>query len=87
MFEKFSQIETFILEKHIKKTIALAGSQNVDALASVVDARRKGVVDAILIGDEDLTRKMLEELGESPEPYIFIKENDSIAILVHAMLI
>ncbi len=79
MFEKFAQIEKLILEKKIKKTIALAGSQNADALASVVDAHRKGVADAILIGDIEHTHALLRELDESPDGYTFIKEPDSVA--------
>ena len=59
MFRNFSEIEKYILDKGFKATVALAGSNDIDTLSSVVNAKRKGIIKAVLIGDEDETRALL----------------------------
>ena len=74
MFNNFAQIENFISSMKLKKIIALAGSNDSDALTSVVTAKRKGLVDAVLIGDVSKTKDILKDLGEPAEDYLFIEE-------------
>jgi phosphate butyryltransferase len=74
LYKSFQEIEEYILNNNIMKTIALAGSHDDDALAAVVNARRKGVVRAILIGDEEKTKQLLTSMGEDLEYYRFIDE-------------
>lgn len=53
MFASFQEIESYIKNNGTRKRIALAGAHDDDALAAVVNAYRKGVITAILIGHED----------------------------------
>lgn len=45
MFNRFCEIEEYILKQDFKATIALAGSHDDDALSAVVNARRKGIIN------------------------------------------
>lgn len=72
MYTSFVQIEEEILKKDTKKIIALAGSHDEDALSAAVNARRRGIAEIILIGDEEKTRELLEKFSEPAEKYTFI---------------
>lgn len=74
MFRTFNAIESHLLASNVRKTIALAGSEGEDALHSVVMARRKGLVRALLVGDIPKTRKLLQAMNEPEEYYEFIEE-------------
>jgi phosphate butyryltransferase len=69
MFRSFADIEKYLLSNGIKKRVALAGSQDPDALASIVKARQVGLVEVIGFGDADETKRILSEMGENPEDY------------------
>lgn len=72
MFKNFEQIEEYVLNNNIKKKIALCGSHDDAALQAVVDAKRKGIATAVLIGDEEKTKLLLEQMGEPIEDYEFV---------------
>jgi phosphate butyryltransferase len=72
MYKSFQEIEEYVLSNNVKKTIALAGAHDYDALSAVIYARRKGVVDAILVGREAEIKKLLVDLGEQPDAYEII---------------
>ncbi len=72
MFASFQEIESYIKNNGTRKRIALAGAHDDDALAAVVNAYRKGVITAILIGHEDKIRELLADLGEKAEDYEII---------------
>ncbi len=76
MFHNFKEIESYILESGIKKKLALANAQDLDALTAVVEAVRKGVVNAVLIGVPEKITALLEQLGEKPEDYEIIEERN-----------
>ena len=76
MFRNFSEIEKYILDKGFKATVALAGSNDIDTLSSVVNAKRKGIIKAVLIGDENETRALLNSMDEPEEDYRFIHEEN-----------
>lgn len=80
MYKSFQEIETYVLCNHIKKMIALAGAHDYDALAAVINAKRKGVVDAILVGKEEEIRKVLNDLGEQPSDYEIINVDSDVEI-------
>lgn len=77
MFKNFNEIEEFVLQNEFKATVALIGSHDDDALASIVNARKKGIVKAVLIGDESKTKEMLRKMGESLADYEYINEPDN----------
>lgn len=79
MYKSFSEIERYILEKKTTYTIALAVSNDEDTLVSIAYARRKGIINAILIGKEEETRKILKNIGEDESLYEFINEENDYA--------
>ena len=79
MFRNYAEIEEFVLESGFKATVALAASHDDDALNSVVTAKRKGIIKAILIGDEQKTKELLREMKDPEEDYQFINELDNAA--------
>jgi len=74
MYRSFADIEKYILDSKISKKVVLAGSHDPDALSSVVEARRKGIISACLIGDIAKTKELLKEMGEPEDGYHFVDE-------------
>ena len=72
MFKNFKDIEAYILTSGIKKRVVLACAQDDLALEAVVKARKRGVISAVLIGDLDRIRKLLEGPNEPEEDYELI---------------
>lgn len=73
MFKSFADVEAHITGNGYKKTLALAGSHDPDALGSVVMARRKGIVNATLIGDIEETQKLLASMNEGLDHFRFVE--------------
>lgn len=74
MFTSFQDMETYIKEKQITARIALAGAHDDDTLAAVVNARKNGVADAVLIGHGDPIRNLLSAMGERAEDYAIVEK-------------
>ena len=77
-FKSFADMEQYILSNGIVKTIALACAQDDIALEAVVDAKRKGVVKGILIGDTDKIKALLAGLKEPESDYELIECADEL---------
>ncbi len=45
-----------------KPVVAVAGAEDADVLKAVNDANREGIVDALLVGDSDKIRRVMQEL-------------------------
>ena len=69
MFKGFEEIERYVLDRGTRKRIALAAAHDEVSLGAVVDARRKGVVEATLVGDRAAVLSLLATLGEDPGEY------------------
>lgn len=76
MYHSFAEVENFILSSGEKKRIALACAHDDDALSAVVNGKRKGVAQGILIGREGEIRCLLEKMGEKAEDYTIIDSQD-----------
>jgi len=76
VFRNFIEAEKHVLNLGIKKKIALCGAHDDAALAAVVDAKRKGVAEGILIGDEPEIKNILTSLDEPANDYEIIHEPD-----------
>ena len=76
MFHSFKEIEEYILEKNIKKRLALANAQDEDTLSAVVMAAKRGVIEPVLIGVPEKIKELLKSMGENPEAYEIIEERD-----------
>ena len=72
MFHSFKEIEEYILEKNIKKRLALANAQDEDTLSAVVMAAKRGVIEPVLIGVPEKIKELLKSMGENPEAYEII---------------
>ncbi len=59
-----------------KKRAVVAGAQEEDILQAVESARKEGIIDAILVGDKEETRKIAEKLGIDLDNYTFIEESN-----------
>lgn len=76
LFKSFADIEAAVLASGRRPRIALACAQDPDGLAAVVDARRRGVVEATLIGDVESIRRQLAEAGEDEKDYVLLACDD-----------
>lgn len=59
MFHNFQEMEDYIKSQNIKKRLVLANAHDEDVLEAVVTARKRGVIEPILIGKEDKIRELL----------------------------
>lgn len=85
MYKTFDEMEQAVLNSGTKKKVALAASHDEDALASVVNAKKIGIISAVLIGDVEKTKAYLEKLGESPADWEIVPEEGEAACAVCAM--
>lgn len=76
MFRNFTEIENYVLSNKIKKVVALANAQDEYALSALVYAHKKGIVDAVLIGDVYKIKELLIKFGENPSDYEYISSDD-----------
>lgn len=79
LLHSFDEAEKYILNNGICKTIALAGAHDEPALSALIEAKRKGIVKGILIGEVDGIREILSKYEESEEDYEIIEEPDERA--------
>ena len=61
-----------------KRTIAVAAAHDRDVLVAVAQARRAGIAQAVLTGNGENIREILQSLGENPADYALV-EADSDA--------
>ena len=61
-----------------KRTIAVAAAHDRDVLEAVAQARRAGIAQAVLTGNGENIRVILQGLGENPADYALV-EADSDA--------
>ena len=88
VYNDFSSILKWLKENRIKKTAAVASAHDLDALTSVVGAKREGILESILIGDGAKINKFLLELGENPKEWQIIEEkNDAKAARMSAQMV
>ena len=60
----------------IPHVIAVAVAQDSEVLSAIEDARRLGLANAILVGDEKQIRQVADELSISLAPYTVVHETD-----------
>ncbi len=65
MFSTIAEIESAVSQQQVKKKLALAGSDDKQALGAVLEAREKGFVEPILFGQLEKTKILASELGFS----------------------
>ena len=74
-------------EKLGKVTVSVAVAQDKEVLEAVLTASRKGLIDAVLVGDETMIRKIMDEIGMEDVPVINEPDEEAAALkaveLVH----
>lgn len=78
MFKNFNDIESYILNHKIVKKIALANAEDSNALEALVDAKNKGIVSGILIGNVKKIKELLIEWNENLDDYEYIECHDEL---------
>ena len=56
-----------------KCTMAVAGAGIASAMDAVLDARDKKVADAILVGEDEVIRRLLRERGRNPSDFNIVQ--------------
>ena len=69
MFKNFDEIEKYVLDSKIVKTVALANAEDNHALEALVMAKRKGLVKGILIGNTSKIKELLKSMNEEENDY------------------
>ena len=60
------------------KTVAVANAQDDAVLEAVHEAKKRGIANAVLVGDEEKIRAIAERLGMDPAGFEVIDEKDPI---------
>ncbi len=72
VFHNFDELIAKVKGAPEKKTMAVACSNDDHTLEAVVNARREGIIEPLLVGEKKIIREILEKLGEDiPEENIF----------------
>lgn len=74
MFKNFQEIEEYVLTSDKRKKLVLCGAHDEVALEAVVNAKRKKIVDGILIGDEPIIQELLASCNAPASDYEIIHE-------------
>lgn len=69
IFHNFKELMAVTRGSKEKVRAVVAGSHKKDAVSSVLEAWREGVVEPILVGDTELTAKIIREEGEDPAQF------------------
>lgn len=78
MFHNFQEIEEAILASGIKRTIALAGAHDSYSLEAVIEAKKKDLIHAVLIGKKEIIKELLIEFDENIDDYWIIDCQDDL---------
>ncbi len=64
-------------EKGIKARVAVVAAHDEHTLESIVEARKEGLIEPVLIGKRNLIEKILETFSEEYTDYLIINEDDN----------
>lgn len=76
MYRSFEEIESHVINDHVKKTLAVANAQDDVSLEAVIAAKRKGIINPVLVGIPEKISEILNQAGESPEEYQIIESRE-----------
>ncbi|UUV19804.1 phosphate butyryltransferase [Fusobacteria bacterium ZRK30] len=84
--KNFEEILSKAQQQGEKKVISVAVAQDREVLLSVEEARKKGVVDGILVGDSVKIEKVAEELNIDLSNYRVIHKTDDVEAARQAVI-
>ena len=70
VYRNFDELVRAVKSQSERKKIAVVAAQDKHALESVLQARRDGLAEPVLIGDSQMIEEILKELGESVDEII-----------------
>jgi phosphate butyryltransferase len=59
------------------KTVAVAAANDHETLSAVVEAKKKGIAESVLVGNREWIDSILKKLGANPEQFKRIDERDA----------
>ena len=68
-----------------KKTVAVSVAQDEAVLQAVMEAKKRGIADAILVGDEEKIKVLADKIGMDLSQFEVINETDNIAASLKAV--
>lgn len=86
MMKNFEEILSKAQQQGEKKVISVAVAQDREVLLSVEEARKKGVVDGILVGDSAKIEKIADELNIDLSNYKIIDKKDDVEAARQAVI-
>ncbi len=78
MIKKLSDLEQYLNEKGVKTKLVVAAAHDENIFEAVVRARETGIVEVILVGNENFIRESFEKNGLDPHAITIINEGDDI---------
>lgn len=78
MLKDFEQLKQMLREKPVKRKVAVVAAQDEHTLEAVVRATKDGMVDPILIGQEEKIRELLEKLSFDADSVQIISMEDPV---------
>ena len=75
-YKTFDEIEQSVLNQDNKKVIALCGAHDSHSLDAVLEAKKKGLCDCVLIGYTDKITDLLKQRNEDPSDYRIIESEE-----------
>ena len=65
VYKKFEELLALVDTKADKKTVALVRAEDDHALEAVAEVVKKGLIDAVLVGNREAIKKTAEKIGFS----------------------
>ncbi len=87
MLKNFQDVLAAARDSHTTATISVAAAQDKDVLQAVKAAQELGLANAILVGDADAIRPLMDEVGLSPQTPVVHEADLSKAALKAAALV
>ncbi len=85
MLNSISAIVEAAVKVPQKRTIAVAAAHDNDVLMAVSMARKAGIADGLLVGDETRISQILQQLGENPADYTIIPADSDTDCAAYAV--
>lgn len=74
--KSFEHLISQMKDNTIKKSVAVVSANDEHTLEAVIKAKNSGIVEPILIGDQEGIEKTLQSLGENKDDFSIIDEKD-----------
>lgn len=73
--QSFAQLHQQLAQRKKKQVLAVAGAADAHVLESVAAAKKRGLVDAVLVGDKEKICTILEQIGSSADDFEIVQPN------------